>query len=222
MVQISIIIAIVFILLLLIVILAMPTRSGAVAKKKKKEQLQEQQEQKNWELIATRVQKHNSQLRDEVIVLQKKEKDLQKALLIEQEKAKKFHEKLTQERGWQEKEGKDLEKTNKQLQGLKGQLVEAQENYAKEHAENLRFDRELNQRKTEVNELQEIRRKLELQVKGLTEEGVALRREVAELKRENADLAKKKEDTAWVAKSDYLELEKKLKEVEKERDRLKQ
>ena len=80
--------------------------------------------------------------RQELEAIQKNEKEAQKELLLFKEKTKKLQEKLSQERGWQEKEQADVDKRSKEIHTLKDDLKKAEENIGTEHSQRLLLERE--------------------------------------------------------------------------------
>src|SRR3989338_3364957 len=73
-------------------------------KKKKKEPVEITPQEQELMNKAARLEKYIQSLRDEAQAFQGAEKDHEKNLAIEKAKVKKFQEKLSQEREWQEKE----------------------------------------------------------------------------------------------------------------------
>jgi len=214
-----IIVGVVFAVLLLILLFVVPTD---IEKRKKKKRLKEEPVIDVEKLMGQigRAQKENQRLEEEIRNWEKKEKDLQKKLLIEEEKGKRFQEKLAQERGFQEKEMKDIEKKSAQINELKAEMKKLQETYSDEHSRNIRFERELQENKALITQLQDTKRGLELQITNLNVQNNEKLQEIWKLKREAADLAKKQADTQWISKAEYDQLDKKYQEKDKDFQRI--
>jgi len=212
-------IGIIFIVISLGVLFLMP--GGKKPKKRRKKDPTENQQQKDWKQAAVRLEKHTYSLRGKLASFEKKEKAWEKQLMVEKARNEKLQEKLSRERGWHEKEQRTLDKRGEEFQELKTELLKVQENFGKEHALNLRLQRELESLKRENDSGNDQRRALESENAQCKAKMQNYRMEIAHLKKENAELTKKKEDTSWVAKSDYAKLEKLLQEKEKELERIK-
>ena len=145
---------------------------------------------------------------------------MEKQLLVEKAKAKKFQEKLSQERQWHEKEQSTVDKKGKEFQQLKKELSKIQEISSKEHALNLRLEKGLKELKGENDALNQKRRAVESENAQLKAKMDNYRRETAQLKKENAELNKKKEDVSWIAKSEYERVARLLKEKEMDLERI--
>lgn len=155
-------------------------------------------------------------LRRKIEEWERKESDWQKQLVSEQAKSEKLESKLLQERQWQGEEAKKFEKKTMDFQQLQKDLKAVNDQLSEEHSLRLKLEGDLRDLKQQYAGLNDIRRALDLEVQQLTEKYEDHRRQVRDLKKDNAALSRKNEDTAWVAKSDYLKLEQRLKEMESE------
>lgn len=212
---------IIFILIFLGVVFYIPSERKVKKKKKKNSPVVEPvQVQKDWEQRALRLEKHIQSLRDEILVLQKGEKVIEKHLVVEKVKVKKLQEKLSQEREWHKREQESIDKKGSEFQQLKMELVNVQEIFSNEHAANLRFENQVKELKEGNDALTERRRTVEgenAKAKAKIENN---KKEIVQLKKENTQFKKKKEDTSWIAKSEYERVERLLKEKEKELARI--
>ena len=213
------VIGIIFAILVLI-ILFIPAERKARAKKKRAEKTPEEQI-KEWQGACLKLEKHVHGLRQELESYQKREKATEKELLLTKEKNKKLQEKLSQERGWQEKEQADLDKKAKDFQTLKEDLKKAEENIGKEHSQRLMLEREAKEIRENIVKETEAKRSLESQVMKLKAQADAYRGEIKELREINSKLSQKQEEKTFVSKTEYEKLEQKLKEKEKEIEQLK-
>jgi len=116
-------------------------------RKSKKSQEEIAQQNKDLEQKVLRLEKYISSLRESILTLQKNAKTNEKELMVERVKVKKFQEKLTQEREWYKKEQGAIDKKGKESQQLKEELEKVQESFSKEHALNIRFEREIKELK---------------------------------------------------------------------------
>ncbi len=218
-VELLVIIGIIFISILLAVVFLIP---GEKKRKKKKGKVQEQPvvDEKDWEQKISRLEKHTYSLRDQILDLQKGEKETEKQLMVERVKVKKFQEKLSQERQWHEKEQGSIDKKGRDFQELKVELIDIQESYSKAHSANLRFEHQVKELQDQLDLLNERRRAIEEENTQLTAKIKNDQQKMAQLKKENIQLKKKKEDVNWIAQTEYQRVEKLLKEKEKELDRV--
>ena len=218
-VELLVILGIIFISILLAVVFLIP---GEKKRKKKKGRVQEQPvvDEKDWEQKVSRLEKHIHSLRDQILDLQKGEKETEKQLMVERVKVKKFQEKLSQERQWHEKEQGSIDKKGRDFQELKVELIDIQESYSKAHSANLRFEHQVKELQDQLDLLNERRRAIEEENTQLTAKIKNDQQKIAQLKKENIQLKKKKEDVNWIAQTEYQRVEKLLKEKEKELERV--
>ena len=218
-VELLVIIGIIFISILLAVVFLIP---GEKKRKKKKGRAQEQLvvDEKDWDKKVLRLEKHIHSLREQILGLQKGEKETEKQLMVERVKVKKFQEKLSQERQWHEKEQGSIDKKGRDFQELKVELIDIQESYSKAHSANLRFEHQVKELQDQLDLLNKRRRAIEEENTQLTAKVKNDQQKIAQLKRENIQLEKKKEDVNWIEQTEYQRVEKLLKEKEKELDRV--
>ncbi len=98
--------------------------------------------------------------------------------------------------------------------------MKIQDQYSKAHGQNIELSKDCSTTKSALKRLSEDKQDVDLALLQLKEKHESLLIESAQLKRENVAFQKKKDDTTWVAKSEFLVLERKLKEKEKQFDRL--
>lgn len=208
---------IIFILILLAVVYFIPDEKKKAQKRREKELLA----QKDWQKTALHLEGHIHHLRRELEALEKKDKDLVSALSVEKTKGAALQEKLVKERQWHHEEDEHILKFREEIQQLKKEMLKEQEVCALEHAKNLRLDQSLRELKQEKDSLADEKRTRDLELAQLKTRIDHYRQENIQLKADNAQLIKKKEDTAWVAKTEFDELQMKYKTLEKELERLK-
>lgn|SRR3989338_374541 len=204
----------------LIYVFSLPTDQKSRRHKHKKE-LEKTEASINLQPTVERLEKTILSFKKEIEDLQKKEKIKEKELLVEKVKVKKLEEKLIQERGWLEKEQSAIDKGSVELKKYKDELMKVQEEFGREHAAYLRLKSDFQELTRRHEAVVEQKRKLELETAQGKTEIKNSREEIQELKREAANLKKSKDDTTFVSKSEYTELEKQLKEKEVELERLK-
>ena len=98
--------------------------------------------------------------------------------------------------------------------------LKLQKDFEDEHSLRLRLEHEVQDLKRELDQANAERRNLSTKVLGLESTLKEHKKEVEELKRLNAKLKEKNEAVMWVAKSEYDQLESRLKEKEQELERL--
>jgi chromosome segregation ATPase len=213
---------VIVLILLIAVIINLPAEKKKVKKKKREEApIVISPEQKHLEEKVTRLEQTIHSLRREIEGWEKKYRGLEKDLAVESVKEKKLMEKLGQERSWKEKEDVHLAKLNRDIHDLKSELTKVQDQFSKEHMATLKLENGHKQLQAQQDELAKQKRSLDLENDQLKAKIESQRRDLAQLKSENITLHKKEDDKSWVAKTEYQRLEMKLKEKEKEFERLK-
>ncbi len=192
-------------------------------KKKSKRQIQQEQDSQktDWAEVVLKLEKHIVSLRAEISTLKQGDKDSQKKILIEQEKGVRLQEKLLQERGWKKKEEEDAQRRKSELIHQQEHLKSLERNLEHEHIERLRLEKSMKASQQALEEQSEKRRILEMELQTTKATSDRYRQEINDLKAINAKLSKQHEDTTWIAKSEYVKIEKALKEKEKELAQLK-
>jgi chromosome segregation ATPase len=155
-------------------------------------------------------------LRKQIEDWEKKDRAWQQQISEEQAKSAQLTHKLEQERQWQGEEAKKHEKKLGDVQRFQKDLKFVNEQLAEEHSVRLKLEAELRDLRDQYANLNEQRRVLELDKSRLTEKLEDCQRQIREYKKENAELSKKNDDTTWVAKNDYLKIERRVKELEGE------
>jgi chromosome segregation ATPase len=217
-------IGIMFIVILLAILFLIPTEYSQprTRRKKKKEPLPEAEPEKVKEKsdITVHFQNQVRKLHEDIAAGERKIKDLEKAVVIEQVKAKKIQEKLAQEREWHAKEKIVIEKKENDYKRLTDELNKLHQDYDREHGATLRLEGQLRDEKIRLAEVSEERRRLEAETIKLRTDLKSKMDEIIALKNENANLKKKKDEVTWIAKSEFVKLERQLQEKEKEIARL--
>ena len=207
-----------FVLLIVVVVLLMPSEHRH--RKKRRADKTPEEEVKEWQSACLKLEKHVHALRLEVDSLKKKERLTEKDLLLHKEKNKKLQEKLSQERGWQEKEQADLDKRTRGIQTLKEDIKKSEQSLEKEHSQRIVLEREAKEIKENIARETEAKRSLESQVMKLNAQADAYRREIKELRESNEKLSVQHDEKTFVSKSEYEKLEKVLQEKDKEIEKL--
>ena len=135
-------------------------------------------------------------------------------------RVKKLQEKLSQERQWYKKEQNAADKKGEEAFELKAELVKIQENFAKEHAINIRLQRELKESNQQIDGLRAQCREVDGENIRLKTKMEVDQKEMAQLKKKVVELSKKEEDTQWIAKSEYERVTRLLSQKEKELQRM--
>jgi len=128
--------------------------------KKKKMPVESQENNKDFEEVIQRRDRLIRSLKQNIAALEKEKSEMDKQFVIEKAKTKKFQEKLSQERGWHEKEQDSVDKKNKEFQQLKQEFSRLQDNFSKEHVVNLKLDHNVKDLSLEIDSLKETRRPL--------------------------------------------------------------
>ena len=190
------------------------------ARKKEKKTLAPQEE-KQWESVVDRLEGHIGSLRRQVAEHEKKEKHFEKDLMTQKARTKHLQEKLSQEKGWREKENTAAEKSHQEIAQTKNELLKAQREFDEEHALRLRLERQLTEVKWELDSINSEKRALAAKGMNLETNLEYYKKEYLELKKTNAKLTQETSEANWVAKSEFDKLEALYKEKEKEVERLK-
>ena len=213
------IIGVVLVLILLGVLFLIPSDKKKL-QSKKSQRPKAEEEHKDWQAVSIKLEKHIHTLRHEIDEGERQRRTLEHELTIQKEKYVKLQEKLSQERGWQEKEHQDVDKKNKEILRIKEELKKLEENIEKEHRQRLEYERQFKDIKFEFVNLDEVKRSLEKELIILQGQAEGARKEIVELRASNQKFFQKQDDAAWVAKTDYVKLEKRLEDALKEVERL--
>ena len=189
-------------------------------KKKRQRNPEELENIKDWEAACHRLEKYIVNLKNDIATLQKTEKANLKELEQEKTKYNKLAERLTQEKGWREKEQSSFSKINNETEQLKRELIAAEQNLEKKHGHTLKIERDLKDTKFELEKIVIEKRSLVTQVATLETSLKQFRGELLELKKANAELVKKSDESNWVAQAEYDRVSKLLKEKDKELQRV--
>jgi chromosome segregation ATPase len=210
-------IGIIFIILLLMVLFFTPTQEKS---KKKERPVEQQKKEQDWQATALKLERHILGLREEISVSEKKQKTMEKQIAALTAENKKLTDKINLEEGWHAKEQAEIDKRAKEISQLKEDIRRSETSLETEHAQRLRFERESKEIKQSFDSADDQRKKLDLEVLGLKAKLKVTQDELAILKRENTELKRQKEDTTFVAKSDFDDLDRRFKAKEKEFDRV--
>ncbi len=209
------------------IIFMMPDEKSMAQKRKqekaerRRERKQEQQtSHKDWEKTARRYQSQLHQVKNELESHAQQIRELQKQLLAEQVKTEKIKEKYNKVKEWIAKKESDVGKKEKGMTDIKQELKKVQDLYSDEHVKNIHLQKQLDELKKEHELTVEQRRLAENESATLKAKNDIHRQEIAHLKKDIAILTKKKNDETFVARSEFLKLEKELKEKNKEIERL--
>lgn len=213
------ILGVALVIMLLAVLFLLPSEKSARRSFYKKPKPLGSEDTKDWKAACLKLEKHIHTLRAEIEQGKTREKNSERDLLIQREKAKKLQEKISQERGWQEKEITEKERKGQEVIRLKEFLTHAEEELQKEHGERLRLERELREGKEALASAGEAKRVVESQMAKLQAQFDAAGKQIKELREQNAKLSKDHDEATWVSKSEYVKLEQQLHAVQKEFER---
>ncbi len=210
-------VGIVLILVLLLVIFFIPSEER---RRKNKKERGVQPDTKDWKKAALSLEKLIQQLKRQIADLDRKNKALDKRATMEKYINKKLQEKLAKEKDWHRKNESNIDQNAQEVQALKAEIMNVQENSAKEHLEKLKLRQDFQELESRLSDVNAQRRTAEAENIQLTTKNDQYRQEIAQLKKDKAELTKKTDDVTWIAKSEYIKLEKMLKEKEVELQRL--
>ncbi|MBF0489752.1 MAG: hypothetical protein HQL15_03930 [Candidatus Omnitrophica bacterium] len=211
------------------IIYTMPSESTTKAKKKVKE-LKSQvasdsaaklEASRDWKVIAERWEKQNNNLIGELEKIKMHQKDLEKQISSQKDHDKNLVDKLSQEKSWREKEQVNLDKAKANEKELKAQLIRTESDLEKEHSSRIRLEQQIAELKSKLDVSQDEKRASNTKANSLETTLLQANKDLKELRDQNKELSKRKADIQWVAKSDYDELNKKLKAKEQELAQLK-
>jgi chromosome segregation ATPase len=217
-----IIMAFAVLMALAIVIYMLPSDPVVKAKKKKEKEKRTVlapdpaavDDGKDWKSIAERWEKHNQSLQGEIEKMKMDQKRAQQSVDERKAESKELVEKLALEKSWREKEQETLEKFKLHEKSLKDQIFRTEGDLEKEHSNRLRLERELQDIKIKYEQIIEEKRQLSIKASSQQTTLESNARELRELKSEISRLQEKREDIQWVAKSEFDELKKRLKQIE--------
>ncbi len=211
------VIGIILVFILLAILFFIP--SGKKKSEAKKQRLQPE-EAKDWQAVSLKLEKHIHSLHQKMDEADRQKKTLERELSIQKEKYAKLQEKLTQERGWQEKEQNDLDKKNKEILKIKDEFKQQEEDLEKEHRQRLEYERQIKTLKDEYALIEDAKRSLEKEISIHKGQAEVAYKEIKELRAANQKLSQKQDDVEWIAKTEYIKLEKRLEAAIKEVERL--
>ncbi|MEI7999381.1 MAG: hypothetical protein WCH62_07755 [Candidatus Omnitrophota bacterium] len=222
---------IVFVVLIavMIVIYTMPSDTTPKPKKKAKElkaqmiadSIAQAEANKDWKVISERWERQNNGLLGDIEKLKMQQKEQDKNYEVQKEQVEDLLEKLSQEKGWREKEQANLDKVRAHEKELKEQIYQTEADLEKEHSTRIRQDQQLVEFKIKFDSLQEEKRTLSTKAMSLETTLEQANRELVMLRQQNTELSRKKEDIQWVAKTEFDELKKQLQQNQQEITRLK-
>lgn len=208
--------AVILILLLAGVLYLLPSEKMSKKKWKRLVEKAGEDTQKDWREACLKMEKHIHALRGQIEQGKVREKNFEKEVLIQKTKNKKMQEKLSQERGWQEKELTEVEKRTDAMVRLRQDLQTAEQDLHKEHGDRLRLERELKEIKESLATANNVQRSLETQIAKGQAQAENDRKEIMNLRVDNAKLSKQHDEVTWIAKSEYVKLEKQLRQIEQD------
>ena len=192
------------------------------SKRRRRKSRRADPEHKDWKGLSLKLEKHIYALRRDVEQRIKQELILEKELTLQKEKYGKLQDKLSQERKWQTKDKSEKEKKTGEILRLTKDLKEAETHLTKEHGERLRLERELKEAEEKTAQAKDQRLAAESELAKKKARCEELRKEIKDLREVNSKLSKKSDEASFVAKSEFIRIEKKLKEVQKELEIFKQ
>ncbi len=187
-----------------------------VSKKKKQRPSCEPVVEKDWKGTCERLEKKIAHLENEMRLLQNALRDKDKQISLLQQEKEAQERLVQQEKRWREKESVDGKKEKEREKELLADLNQTRESWQTQQALRIKFEQEARDLRTQKDalaiELQRVVNALEAK----TKETNLLLKEIKDLKSQNAKLAHKKEADQWVAKADFIRLEKILKRERRE------
>jgi len=192
------------------------------SKRRRRKSRKADPEHKDWKGLSLTLEKHVYALRRDVEQRIKQELILEKELTLQKEKYGKLQDKLGQERKWQTKDKSEKEKKSLEILRLTKDLKAAETHLTKEHGERLRLERELKEAGEMTVQAKDQRLATESELAKEKARCEDMRKEMSELRAVNNKLSKKHEEASFVAKSEFTQIEKKLKEAQKELEIFKQ
>jgi hypothetical protein len=196
---------------------------GSSAQKKEKKQRRESVPvpEKDWRSVAERSEKRLQQLEQSVQAAQKLFRDKEKEIVELKAAADGARRHLEQEKTWRVKEEELVKKEKQREKVLTLDLEQTRDALHGEQSSRIKLDHE-------VKELRIVKESLTMDVhrwsaksEGLEQNVTALSKEIRELKKVNAEISRKKEADQWVAKDDFVQLEKLLKRARQDIEILK-
>ena len=175
---------------------------------------------KEWEALPQKQEKHIHSLRAEIETLKAQERKTQKVLAVEKEKNAKLQEKVAKEKEWLVKEEESLGRKDKEVLELKQNLTKVENDFEREYSAKLKLEQQLKDLRSDHDSLTKESREQSLKIMRLEGELDLYKKELAKLKKLNEELSKKSDETQWIAKTEFDKLTLKLKEKEKEIERL--
>jgi len=202
--------------ILLAFIFLLPSERGPAHRRSTQWRRESNDETKDWKSTCLHLEKHIHGLRAQQEKMRNRERFLERELAIQKQKARKMQEKITQERGWQQKEEGEKERRGQEVLKLKEELRKIEEETQKEHGERLRAEREVKESKDLLASMSVERRGLEARIAKLEAELDKVLKDNKALSVQNAKLSQQHDEATWIAKSEYIKLEQQLRNLEKE------
>lgn len=199
--------------LVLLVLLAWQIPEVLEKEKKKQQRVPPSPPPKDWQGIAERFERRVKAMEADAQTFQSqlREKDRQaEALNVSLNSVKK---QFDQEQAWRVKEEAELKKEKNQERVLQEDLLKTRLSLNSESTEKIKLEHELKDLRKVREELSGTGRGLAARVMELERQQESALKELRQLRDENAHLRQKREDTEWVAKGDYKQLESSLKRV---------
>ncbi|MBF0595148.1 MAG: hypothetical protein HQL22_09285 [Candidatus Omnitrophica bacterium] len=162
---------------------------------------------KDWQGTAERMEKRLRIMETEAQAFQSLLKDKDKKVEEMNITLAAVRKQFDQEKAWREKEEAALQKEKKLERSLQEELNKTREALNHESTERIKQEHELKEIRQIKDEISGKERGLSSRVMDLERQLDSALKELKQLRQENAQLSKKKEDTEWVAKSDYKQLE---------------
>lgn len=192
----------------------LPTDKAPRKPKKEKVEIKKDDD-KDWKEIASRWEKKNNSLLGDVEKLSMNEKKILREIDGYKSQLKEVMDKMALEKSWREKEQGNVEKIKAHEKDLKDQIMRTEKDLEKEHSTRLNMERELQELKIKFETVLEEKRVATTNAASLSTTVNQLQLQVKDLTKINAELKQRREDVQWVAKSEYDELLKKFKDLNK-------
>ena len=179
--------------------------------KKKRQRVPPAPPPKDWQGIAERFEKRVKIMEAEAQTFQGQLRDKDRRVEELNASVAGIKKQFDQEKSWREKEEAELQKEKKQERSLQEDLAKTREALNAESTERIKMEYELKDLRRLKEELSGTGRGLSSRVMDLERQLESVLKELKQLREENVVLKRKREDTEWVAKSDYRQVEGALK-----------
>lgn len=187
-----------------------------IPKKKKQRPSCEPVVEKDWQSISERLEKKVIAIEAETRALQNTLRDKDKQILLLQEEKSAQERLVQQEKRWREKEAFETKKEKEREKEIVSELNQTRESWQTQQALRIKFEQEARELRTQKDALTLEHQRTVNALEAKEKEINLLLKDIKDLKFQNSKLTQKKEADQWVAKADFIRLEKILKRERRE------